>query len=401
MGVAIEARGLTKVFRIYDQRFDSLKERILKRWRVPYREFAALRDVDLSVGEGETFAILGRNGSGKSTLLKCIAGILRPSEGVVRVRGRLAAMLELGAGFHPELSGRDNIFLNAAILGFKRKEIEKRFDAIVEFSELADFIDVQVKHYSSGMYARLGFAVAINLEPDVLLIDEVLAVGDEAFQVKCLEKIRSFQREGRTIVLVTHSADVVRSIASRAAVLSAGRVIFEGGASEAVAALREDLMAREQESAHVGPAAFEFVAARVNGHEGTALVESGQIVEVEVAYRARAKGAGEVAIGLEVVKDSGELVLAVDSSEVGFVLPKASEGRFVIRLGRAPLLDGHYFVFMRAVERETGLQLALRERVDSFVVRSGSRARGILDLPVSFEALEVRVEEGSSVAATD
>src|SRR5271168_1328970 len=185
---------------------------------MPFTPFWALRDVSVDVNQGETFGILGRNGCGKSTLLKCVAGILKPTSGEIRVRGSLAAMLELGAGFQPDLSGRDNIFLNGSLLGLSRSDIEKRFDDIVAFAELEQFIDNQVKFYSSGMYIRLGFAVAVNVDPDLLIIDEVLAVGDERFQRKCMERIKLFQKEGRTIIFVSHSPDQVRSICDRGVV---------------------------------------------------------------------------------------------------------------------------------------------------------------------------------------
>src|SRR5205823_7500991 len=159
-----------------------------------------------------TTGLIGPNGSGKSTLLRIVAGILRPTEGAVVTRGRIAALLELGAGFHPELTGRENVYLNASILGLSRKETESVFDSIVSFAELEDFIDTQVKFYSSGMFVRLGFAVAVHVDPQILLVDEVLAVGDEAFQRKCLDRIQQFQREGRTIVFVTHAADLVRQV---------------------------------------------------------------------------------------------------------------------------------------------------------------------------------------------
>src|SRR6202034_3852387 len=210
MSVAIEVTDISKQFRLYSEKHTSLKERVIHGGKMPFTPFWALRDVSVDIRQGETFGILGRNGCGKSTLLKCIAGILKPTSGEIRVRGSLAAMLELGAGFQPDLSGRDNIFLNGSLLGLPHSEIEKRFDDIVAFAELEEFIDNQVKFYSSGMYVRLGFAVAINVEPDVLVIDEVLAVGDENFQRKCLDRIKSFQEEGRTILFVTHAADMVR-----------------------------------------------------------------------------------------------------------------------------------------------------------------------------------------------
>jgi ABC-2 type transport system ATP-binding protein len=239
---AVSVAGVSKRFRLYHEKYSSLKERVIHFGRIPHEEFWALRDIDLDIKQGETIGLLGHNGSGKSTLLKCMAGILQPTTGEIAVRGRLAALLELGAGFHPELTGRENVFLNASILGMPKREIAKRFDEIVAFAELEQFIDNQVKHYSSGMYVRLGFAVAVNMDPEVLLVDEVLAVGDEAFQRKCLERVRRFQKEGRTIVFVTHGPDLVRQICDRAAVLDHGRMVAEGTPGEAVRAFREHLL---------------------------------------------------------------------------------------------------------------------------------------------------------------
>src|SRR5918912_483663 len=224
---AIEIDGISKKFRRYRERPTSLKQRVT-RFRVRSEEFWALKDVDIAIPEGSTFGLIGPNGSGKTTLLKIVAGILRPTEGRVVTRGRIAALLELGAGFHPELTGRENVYLNGSILGLSRKEIDDRFDEIVAFAELEDFIDNQVKFYSSGMFVRLGFAVAVHVDPQILLIDEVLAVGDEGFQRKCLERIRQFQREGRTIVFVTHAADLVRRICDDAVVLNRGRIHARG-----------------------------------------------------------------------------------------------------------------------------------------------------------------------------
>lgn len=218
----------------------SLKERLVNfgRSRKHKEDFWALRDLTLDIEAGTTVGLIGANGSGKSTLLKVIGGIIQPTNGTVRRRGQLAALLELGAGFHPDLTGRENVFLNGAILGLSQKQIEGYFDSIVDFSEIRDFIDTQVKFYSSGMYVRLAFAIAIHVDPDVLLVDEVLAVGDEPFQKKCLDKIKEFQQEGRTIVLVTHDLNTVQDMCDRAIVLSHGQVIFDGGAVAGVEALR-------------------------------------------------------------------------------------------------------------------------------------------------------------------
>lgn len=236
---AISIQELSKTFKLFHERPQTLKERVVKRTRERYEEFWALKDISIDIGHGETFGLIGANGSGKSTLLKLIAGIMQPNKGTVETFGRIASLLELGAGFHPELTGRENVFLNASILGLTKKETERHFDSIVAFSEIENFIDMQVKHYSSGMYVRLGFAVAVHVDPEILLIDEVLAVGDEAFQRKCLDRIYAFQKEGRTIVFVTHGVDMVRQICQRAAFLHKGDLHTLGPAAEVVRAFRE------------------------------------------------------------------------------------------------------------------------------------------------------------------
>ncbi|MGZ8764412.1 MAG: ABC transporter ATP-binding protein, partial [Acidimicrobiia bacterium] len=188
MASAISVENVSKNYRMYAERNQSLKAMVLSRTRVRYEEFPALKDVSLEIAAGVTYGLIGENGSGKSTLLKCMARILRPDKGVIRTEGKVSALLELGAGFHPELSGRDNVYLNGAILGLSKKQLAARFDEIVDFAGLEQFIDTPVKNYSSGMYVRLGFSIAINVDPDILLVDEVLAVGDEQFQRKCAEK---------------------------------------------------------------------------------------------------------------------------------------------------------------------------------------------------------------------
>ncbi|MCD4654137.1 ABC transporter ATP-binding protein, partial [bacterium] len=192
--------------------------------RQPNESFWALKDVSFNVRPGETFGIVGENGSGKSTLLKLITGIMNPDSGSIKVNGRISALLEVGAGFHPDLTGTENIFLNGSILGLTRADIRSRFNEIVRFSELEDFIDTPIKHYSTGMYMRLGFSIAINADPDVLVIDEVLAVGDQAFQNKCLNRIRDFKRKGKTIIFVSHDLGVTNQLCSRAIWLDSGRV---------------------------------------------------------------------------------------------------------------------------------------------------------------------------------
>src|ERR671919_1365158 len=231
---AIEVRDVRKIYRRYGRRrqFATLKSaflsgRVLRDLR-PDETFEALKGVSFDVDAGKTFGIVGRNGSGKSTMLKLIAGIGKPTAGVVQVRGRVSALIELGAGFHPEISGRENVYINGMMLGLTKRDIAARFDEIVAFAELEDFIDAPVKTYSSGMYMRLGFAVAIHIEPDVLLVDEVLAVGDEAFTRKCLDKIGEFRRRGKTILLVTHSLGLVEKTCDEALWLRQGKIADQG-----------------------------------------------------------------------------------------------------------------------------------------------------------------------------
>ena len=230
---AIELSNVTKIYRRYSGRqFATLKSALLQRSILrdlsPDETFPALRDVSFSVPKGVTYGVIGRNGSGKSTALKVVAGITKPTTGRVSVSGRISALIELGAGFHPEISGRENVFINGIMLGLSKREIGRRFDEIVEFAELRDFIDAPVKTYSSGMYMRLGFAVAINVDPDVLLVDEVLAVGDEGFTHKCLDKFAEFRRLGKTILLVTHSLGLVERFCDEAIWLDGGRAQTHG-----------------------------------------------------------------------------------------------------------------------------------------------------------------------------
>lgn len=230
---AIELDRVTKIYRKYSGRqFATLKSALLQRSILgdlkASETFPALTDVSFKVPKGSTFGVIGRNGSGKSTALKLVAGITKPTSGSVKVEGRISALIELGAGFHPEISGRENVFINGIMLGLSKREIEQRFDEIVEFAELKEFIDAPVKTYSSGMYMRLGFAVAINVNPDVLLVDEVLAVGDEGFTHKCLDKFAEFRRRNRTILLVTHSLSMVERFCDDAVWLEHGRLMAEG-----------------------------------------------------------------------------------------------------------------------------------------------------------------------------
>src|SRR6188508_80733 len=270
MQAAIEAVNVTKIYRRYARmrQFATLKSALLKgsliRDLQPDETFPALRGVSFSVAKGRTYGIIGRNGSGKSTMLKCVAGITRPTTGRVTVDGRVSALIELGAGFHPEISGRENVFINGIMLGLSKREIARRFDEIVEFAELEQFIDAPVKTYSSGMYMRLGFAVAIHVDPDVLLVDEVLAVGDEGFTHKCLDKFAEFKRRGKTILLVTHALGLVERFCDEALWMDAGSMKAVGDPKRVVGAYITDVeVAEEQELAAGDARARESASAAI------------------------------------------------------------------------------------------------------------------------------------------
>src|SRR5688500_13204361 len=263
---AIELTNASKVYQRYGHRrqFATLKSALLSRSLVrdlnPTETFAAVREVTFSVRAGQTLGVIGRNGSGKSTLLKLVAGITKPTTGTVAVAGRVSALIELGAGFHPEISGRENVFINGIMLGLSKREITRRFDEIVEFAEMQDFIDAPVKTYSSGMYMRLGFAVAIHVDPDVLLVDEVLAVGDEGFTHKCLDKFAEFKRRGRTILLVTHALAMVERFCDEALWLDQGEVRGSGDPKRVVGAYLTDVERSEEK---------ELARAEARAHDET------------------------------------------------------------------------------------------------------------------------------------
>lgn len=238
--IAVRVDRLGKKFRIYSERNQSLKSALMRGRVSKYDQFWALRDLSIEVTKGTTLGLVGGNGSGKSTLLKTLAKIYWPDEGEIEYFGRMSALLEVGSGFHPELTGRENIFLNGSILGMKRKEIEQRYEQIVEFSGVREFIDQPVKNYSSGMYVRLGFSVAIHVEPDILVVDEVLAVGDAAFQAQCFERFRELKRQGTTIILVSHDMEAVNSLCDQVAWIKKGKLQLLGPSKKVTQAYLND-----------------------------------------------------------------------------------------------------------------------------------------------------------------
>lgn len=245
--IAVKVEGLGKKFRLFHERNQTLKSAIMRRKVSEYEDFWALRDINFEVPQGSNFALIGSNGSGKSTLLKCLAKILWPDEGSITSYGRVASLLEVGSGFHPELSGRENIYLNGSILGMNRKEVDRKFDEIVEFSEIGKFIDQPVKSYSSGMYVRLGFSVAIHVQPDILVVDEILAVGDAAFQEKSRAKFDELHEQGRTVILVSHSLGTIMQMCDQAAWIEKGSLRSVGPVEEVAGAYNSSVFPLAEE----------------------------------------------------------------------------------------------------------------------------------------------------------
>jgi ABC-type polysaccharide/polyol phosphate transport system ATPase subunit len=402
---AIEVRDVRKVYRRYGRRrqFATLKSALLSgsllRDLRPDETFDALKGVSFDVTAGRTFGIIGRNGSGKSTMLKLIAGIGRPTSGTVRVQGRVSALIELGAGFHPEISGRENVYINGMMLGLSKRDISARFDEIVSFAELEDFIDAPVKTYSSGMYMRLGFAVAIHVDPDVLLVDEVLAVGDEAFTHKCLDKFAEFRRRGRTVLLVTHSLSLVTRFCDEALWLDGGVVKATGDPKRVVDAYlmevakveEADLAAADIETAahvmeaapepaptadvgadlQVGPPEPPDMFRAVEGRWGSREVEilsvdlvgqygqsshifqSGEEMEVRVRVRAN-EPVSDFVFGVGIFNADGVCCYGTNTSIEGAAPEQLSgDGEVRFAVDRLDLVDGTYKLDV-AVHRENG-----------------------------------------------
>lgn len=343
----IQVEQLSKRFTIRKDK--SIKERLVnaaasKRHR---EDFWALRDVSLSIPSGSTIGLIGPNGSGKSTLLKAIGGIIQPTSGTVRRRGRLAALLELGAGFHPDLSGRENVYLNAAILGLTSKQTDQYFDSIVDFSGIEKFIDSQVKFYSSGMYVRLAFAVAVHVDPDILLVDEVLAVGDEPFQRKCMDRIKQFQQEGRTIVLVTHALDQVADICDRAVVLENGQVVVDGTAREAIRTLRADFDAQTAtDRVDQNPAQARVVSIQPTGPDGRPItqLEPGDDLLLRVTVESE-KPLEDWIVGVGIDTPTGQQVFGTNTQLLDLRMDRLVGRRTIdIRLTGLALGQGDYHV---------------------------------------------------------
>lgn len=352
MAIAIACEALWKSYRIYHRRSNTLKEKVLSR-RNLYEDFWALRGVDLEVPEAATFGIIGANGSGKSTLLKTMARILTPNKGQVVVNGTISPLLELGTGFHPELTGKENVYLASSLLGQARRDVDGRYDDIVDFAGIEPFMDSPVKNYSSGMYARLAFAVAISVEPEILIVDEVLSVGDEAFQLKCYERMAKLRAEGRTVVMVTHGLETIRSLCSEAAWIDDGTVRSCGKAHDVVATYLKDVHGDNRYDHDWSHTGNRFGSGQAEISDLTfldgdgfpaPLYRTGDAMTIRLNYRAH-EPLDDVSCGIAVYRaDNGAYLFGHNSREAGVRLSLEGSGTIAFTVPELPLLQGSYSV---------------------------------------------------------
>ncbi|GAA2171716.1 ABC transporter ATP-binding protein [Agrococcus versicolor] len=392
---AIVVDRVSKSFRVYQERNQSIKAAVLRRGRSKYSDFKALDDVSFEIPRGSTFGLMGRNGSGKSTLLKCMARILNPDSGSIMMDGRVAAMLEVGSGFHPELSGRENVYLNGAILGMRKEEIDAKFDRIVEFSGVGDFIDQPVKNYSSGMYVRLGFSVSIHVEPDILLVDEVLAVGDMDFQEKCMEKFAQFRDEGRTVVVVSHGLEQMRSFCDHAAWLEHGVVRDVGPASRIVDEYADSSHAAKQVDGggtRFGTGEIQVDRIEVLAADGSDpdRLATGDAMVVRAHYTAHETVERPV-LGVSIGTREGVHVWGTHGFDAGWVPERIEPGSGSIDVSIAglPLLPGTYDVSTVVQDFRRTVIFDSLQRGTSFALQRGDRdnAGGIVALDATFGGL--------------
>jgi ABC-type polysaccharide/polyol phosphate transport system ATPase subunit len=414
---AIRFKSVSKRFKLNTNQADSVLDTIVglfSRTRTEDNEEAvllAMNDVSIEIWPGETVGLVGRNGSGKSTLLKLAAGIIRPSTGRVEIRGRLSALLELGAGFHPDLTGKENIALNASILGLNNSDINDAYDDIVTFSELGDLINMPVKHYSSGMYMRLAFSVAIHVQPDILLIDEILAVGDQSFQDKCIYRLHQLRDEGTTIIFVSHNLETVRSLCSRILWISHGKVL-EDGPTEAIASQYEEshiqtLGPPEQTESlprRWGSGEIEMLGLRLldsENQERTRFV-TGEQLTIEMNYVAK-KPIEEPEFGLAIHRanesDQDEPYSVIVHPHTGVL---DGQGVARCRIDKLPLLPAEYTISATIYDSAGKTAYDHQERILSFqiVAAVGSGGKGLIDIPATWETNQREHEQSAAAEGT-
>ncbi len=388
---AIEACSLGKCYTVRGlgapTLFGSLSRGLFR--RPPAEKFWAIRGADFSIPAGRTVGVVGPNGAGKSSLLGLVAGTITPTEGSVRAHGRISSLLELGAGFHPDLSGRENVYLNAAILGIPREDVRRKFDGIVDFAEIRDFIDMPVKHYSSGMYVRLAFAIAVEMNPDILLIDEVLAVGDTAFQMKCLDRIRKFQQAGKTLLFVSHALDTVEAFCDEVLLIHGGRLVQRGPPGEVLFSYLKSYMGRIGmiNVEEYGTREVEMRQVRLldeAGHE-TDTFATGSRMVVEIDYFAKTRVDRPV-FGFGVKTANAFHVFGSNTQIAGYPMA-AIEGPGTMRLSIGPLhlMKGRFFLSLAVHSWDHATQYHRQEDLHPFVVHDASGAAGVFHLPCAWE----------------
>ncbi len=384
--VVIEANNLGKWYRRQELGMPSLlKAFSFSKIKTSEDGFWALRNLNFKIKQGSMVGIIGPNGAGKSSLLGLVAKTIAPTEGYVKTAGRIACMLELGAGFHPDLSGRENIFLNAAILGIPRKDAERKFDKIVEFAGLKDFIDMPVRHYSSGMYVRLAFSVAIEMEPDILLIDEVLAVGDVAFQMKCLDKIRAFKKAGKTILFVSHALETVEQFCDEVFLLHNGKMVMQGAPSETIFSYLKQYQVRigDLNVEEHGTKDVEFLSVRLLDEKGkeTYVFESGRTMLVEIKYFAK-KRIERPVFGFNIKTGNGFYLFGsntqLDKIEIPYI---DGEGKVYLEFKPLMLLQGRFFLSLSVHSFDHTIQYHRQEDLHPFMVKAASELPGVFNLP--------------------
>ncbi len=405
---AIEVENVSRVYQKYSarHRFQTFKSALVKgdlfRALKADELVTALEEVNLQVEKGQTFGVIGENGSGKSTLLKLVAGIAKPTMGRVRTEGKVSALIELGAGFHPEITGRENVYINGIMLGLTKKEITAKFDEIVEFAELEDFIDAPVKTYSSGMYMRLGFAIAINVNPDILLIDEVLAVGDASFVPKCLDRIDDFRRREKTILFVSHDLATVEKICDRVAWLKGGRIQAIGEAKRVIDAYLQDVAEKKEKDFEKrrqeriaeqkweegrrenrwGKREVEIVQVRLKNLEGQEKnvfsPDEGMVIEMDVTAHSRIE---DFVFGVGLLNSQGITCYGTNTHLEDFEpVSIQGEGKVICRIERLNLINGTYYLDL-AVHKRDGYPYDYHRNLYSFLIFSTSKEVGISRLP--------------------
>lgn len=382
---AIRVENLGKRYVMRGVARSSLRDLLVHGFRRRETElFWALRGVTFDVPRGCTVGVVGPNGSGKSSMLGLLAGTITPSEGTVHTEGRVSSLLELGAGFHPDLSGRENIFLNAALLGIPCEDVKRRLDHIIDFAGLRDFIDMPVKNYSSGMYVRLGFAVAVEMDPDILLIDEVLAVGDMAFQMKCFERLRDFQQRNKTILLVSHDLVAVEQFCDEVKLIHQSKLVAQGDPSDVILTYMKTYMARigQLNVEEHGTRDIEFGNVRLLDADGreTGTFVTGQNMVVEIPYVARTRVENPV-FGYSIKTGNGFFIYGTNTQILNQPVGPV-EGPGVVRLTFDPLnlMEGKYFLSLAIHSEDHRVQYHRREDWYPFAVKNASSAYGVFQL---------------------